>query len=315
MIEFSKEFFQPESRELIVSASTKRLWAVLLDLYAEFARVCKKNDLKFYADSGTMIGALRHNGFIPWDDDIDLLMPRSDYEKLCRIAAEEFSPPYFWQTNQTDPGSCRGHAQFRNSFTTGILKGDMVDGKPVYSFNQGIFIDVFPLDNVPDDRKERNEFCGQIQRYKNLVYKIRNLTMLSHRMTLREWLHPFRMLRSIQGMWFRFIGLITKQDYLTRLYDEMEKFSQKYNKVETECWAPVMFRPKRKDGEFYKRRWFESVEDIPFEMLTMPIPKCADEILRGQYGDWHVHVIGGSAHGGMLIDVDRPYTYYLEKKG
>lgn len=313
MIEIPKEFFQPEAKELIVSASTKRLWAVLLDLYVEFARVCKKNGLRFYADSGTMIGALRHNGFIPWDDDIDLLMPRSDYEKLCQIAANEFAAPYFWQTNQSDPGTCRGHAQFRNSLTTGILKSEMVDGKPTYSFNQGVFIDVFPLDNVPNDKKERDAFCGQIQRYKNYVFKVRSLMMLSHRMVLSDLLHPFKMLRAVQGLWFRFVSLIIKEDYLTRIYDEMEKFSQKYNMVETECWAPVMFRPKRKDREFYKRRWFESVTEVPFEMVSIPLPQSADEILRGQYGDWHVHVVGGAAHGELFIDLDKPYTEYLKK--
>src|SRR3712207_3357568 len=81
-----------------VSAQMKRVWAVELDLLAKFVDVCERHELRYFLDSGTLIGAIRHQGFIPWDDDIDVSMPRKDYDKLWEIAQTEFSYPYFFQT-------------------------------------------------------------------------------------------------------------------------------------------------------------------------------------------------------------------------
>ena len=132
----------------VVSSQMKEVWAIELDLLAEFQRVCKQYDLKYYADAGTLLGAVRHKGFIPWDDDIDIIMTRDEYNKLCRIAMKEFKHPFFFQTNKTDPGSSKGHAQLRNSITTAILGGK----EYVTSHNQGVFIDIFPVDVLPDNR-------------------------------------------------------------------------------------------------------------------------------------------------------------------
>ena len=128
-----------------VTKQMKEVWAVELDMLEKLLSVCKKHDIKIFASGGTMLGAVRHQGFIPWDDDIDMMMFRDDYEKLCKVAQEEFEYPYFFQTEYTDVGSLRGHAQLRNSATTGILAGER---NQKYSFNQGIFLDIFPLDNI-----------------------------------------------------------------------------------------------------------------------------------------------------------------------
>ena len=98
----SSFFLQEERDNYVVSPKMKKIWAVELDLLNEFARVCEENGLKWFAHAGTMLGAVRHKGFIPWDDDIDLIMPREDYERFCRIAPVAFSNPYFFQNEQTD---------------------------------------------------------------------------------------------------------------------------------------------------------------------------------------------------------------------
>ena len=84
--------------------------------------------------------------------------------RLCKVAQEEFEYPYFFQTEYTDVGSLRGHAQLRNSATTGILAGER---NQKYSFNQGIFLDIFPLDNIPDDKRQRENQAKKIRHYKN----------------------------------------------------------------------------------------------------------------------------------------------------
>lgn len=107
-IELPKGFLEEEVRcGYTVTRKMKEVWAVELDLLKEFKRVCNKYDLKYCADGGTLLGAIRHQGFIPWDDDLDIAMLRKDFEKLNEVAPAEFKKPYFWQTEETDKGSAR----------------------------------------------------------------------------------------------------------------------------------------------------------------------------------------------------------------
>ena len=137
-IKLPESFFLEEERDgYLVSAEMKSLWAVQLDLLYELDRVCRKHGIKYILDFGTLLGAIRHKGYIPWDDDIDVSMLREDYDKLLSVASQEFKEPYFLQTEYSDPGSLRPNAQLRNSRTCGILKMDLV---PLHGYNQGIFI-------------------------------------------------------------------------------------------------------------------------------------------------------------------------------
>ena len=96
-------FFREEIRNgFLVTEKMKRIWYTEISLLQELDRVCKKYGLRYFAEYGTLLGAVRHNGFIPWDDDIDVAMLRDDYEKLKKVAAEEFKAPYFFQDSYTD---------------------------------------------------------------------------------------------------------------------------------------------------------------------------------------------------------------------
>lgn len=124
-IKLPKHFLEGETRcGYYISPEMKKVWAIELDLLAEFMRICDIHHLKYWADGGTLLGAVRHKGFIPWDDDIDIIMMRDDFDKLCKFGPQEFKYPYFFQTEETDPGSARGHVQIRNSETTGMLKSE-----------------------------------------------------------------------------------------------------------------------------------------------------------------------------------------------
>ena len=142
-MQLDNEFFKEEERcGFTVSADMKKVWAAQLDLLERFQEVCHRHGLRFFASGGTLLGAIRHKGYIPWDEDIDIMMMREDYEKLLAIAPQEFTAPYFFQTAWNDKQYSRGHAQLRNSNTTAVL-ADEADRH--YPFNQGIFIDIFPL--------------------------------------------------------------------------------------------------------------------------------------------------------------------------
>ena len=91
-----------------VPAKTRRLWAVQLDLLQVFKEFCNAHQLRYYLWSGTLLGAVRHQGFIPWDDDVDVVMPRRDYETFKQLAVSELSAPYTLHTNENDSGIFRG---------------------------------------------------------------------------------------------------------------------------------------------------------------------------------------------------------------
>ena len=96
-------FWEAEERDgFLVTAERKAVWAVELRLLAQLDAVCRRYGLAYFAGGGTMLGAVRHGGFIPWDDDIDLFMLRRDYDRLLALGGAAFSPPYFLQTAYND---------------------------------------------------------------------------------------------------------------------------------------------------------------------------------------------------------------------
>lgn len=86
----------------IVTKELKAVWNVELDLLDRFLKFCADNNLKCWVDGGTMLGAVRHKGFIPWDDDVDMVMPRADYDRMIELAPKYFNYPYFLQSAYSD---------------------------------------------------------------------------------------------------------------------------------------------------------------------------------------------------------------------
>ena len=282
-----------------VTAKMKKVWAVELDLLSEFQRVAKKYDIKYIANGGTMLGAVRHGGFIPWDDDIDLMMMRDEYDKLCEIAPKEFHHPYFFQTEYTDPGVLRCHAQLRNSETTAILN-DEKNGH--FHFNQGIFIDIFPLDAVPDDNHLFESTSVVAMRYFNHMDRLASISV-HYKKDNFSWKHFIKaFLHAIGNPFF---------SYLTRYYfKKYEKICKRFNGIRTQkislyCWGYKYKKLHR------SRKDHEETIMMPYEFLEVPVCKNYDHALTEIFGDWHKFVIGSSIHGNVFFDTEKPYTKYI----
>lgn len=295
-LQFPAGFFDEEIRDgFFVTPERKKIWAVELDLLNEFIRVCKKHNIKYFVDGGTMLGAVRHGGFIPWDDDVDIIMTREEYQKLEQVAPKEFEFPYFWQTETTDPGSLRGHAQLRNSLTTGIL---CMEFRRKFKFNQGIFIDVFPMDYVPDNKQERqlffNELFSQREKAKKYAY-----------LTSRYRDEGEGIIRDIVHY------VLSRITTSNKAYKDFEQLMMRYDTTPTNTVSKLFFK-ETLDNIVWQSKWFEQSVEFPFEMLSVSVPVCYDEIMTHFFGDWRTPVVQQSTHGGVIFDVDIPYQYYLQ---
>lgn len=276
-IDLPEDYLKEEMRDgFLVDEKRKQVWAVELDLFSKFVTICSKYKLKYYADAGTLLGAVRHNGFIPWDDDMDFVMFRDDYDKLCQVGEKEFNYPYCFQTENADFGSIRGHIQIRNSCTTGILLKDI--GKN-HKVNQGIFIDIFPIDNLPC-ASERKDFWRELYRLRDKGKKYIDENETADRKVFAQYCMDF------------------------------ENCVKKYAGIKASKVALLSYEINNKVGNRFMKDYEASVE-LPFEFVKMRIPAGYRNILRIIYGSWSKPQMISTDHKDVLFDADKPYYEYL----
>lgn len=300
-IELPEGFLEEEIRYgYTVSKDMKAVWAVELDLLAEFQRVCDKYNIEYFADGGTMLGAVRHNGYIPWDDDIDVMMMRDQYEILCDVADDEFKFPYFFQTEYSDPTSLRGHAQLRNSVTTGILEADREGIRP---FNQGIFIDIFPIDAVPEDEEALNIKITKIEKYLTRARRFANIT---DRYTPTPNTRPIKkIVKRVAHLVFS--GPLKNTLDYDKWYEKYEEECKLYNEEKTLKVAKFFCIPFCRGQIWYREDFSDSIR-MPFEMMEINVPIGYKRIMDIFFGDdWETPKMIPTVHSEVLFD---PYNSY-----
>lgn len=284
-------FFEEEERcGFFVTEKRKKIWAIELDLFLKFAEVCKKHNLTFWGDGGTLLGAVRHNGFIPWDDDMDIIMHREDYNKLMIIGPKEFCEPYFLQTPHTDPNYGYSFAKLRNSNTTCMptvfAKAD---------FNHGIHIDIFPLDEINLDtfEQEKAKITEHIMKCSSFM-KRNSVDLLNE-----------RQLENYHKYW---------TENPAQEYDAIHCIASNPAYKGSGHVANCTVTSLKSSAQIWKKDWFEETVMHRFEMIEIPMPYMIDERLKAQYGNYmQFPPIEERSrwHPDVLWDPNKSYKEYI----
>lgn len=244
------------------SATLRNLQMVELELLIEVDRICRKCNIRYNIIAGTLLGAIRHGGFIPWDDDADVAMLRPEYEKFRKACATELDTTRFYFQDCRDTKGYRwGYGKLRRKET--VFTREFQEHMP---YEQGVFIDVFPLDGTPDN------------------YFLRCIHSI-HCFCIRKilWSAVGRKAdqRILMRMWYSLLYKIP-ECVVFSLYDKLIK---KSNRKETRMVRILMFPTPTKDFGYY-RRWYEDSTEIVFENFQFSGIKDYQGYLTFKFGDY-----------------------------
>lgn len=262
------------------------------EILKEFINACDKLNLRYYLVCGSALGAVKYKGFIPWDDDIDVALPREDYEIFCEKAQSLLPSHLFLQNHKTDPYYPLIFSKIRNSNTAFFEKPYART-----NINQGVYIDVFPLDGYPDDLKLRDRLEKEKHRY-----VLKRLCCLD---VPRTW--KTALLVTCQKL----CGVHRNP---AKFVEDLEKHIKKYSTKGSAVWCnhgnwqgKLEYAPYVQYGDGV---WAE------FEGLRVRIPEKYDEYLTQKYGDWRSdppknEMVGHHYH--YICDTQRSYKCYIEE--
>ncbi len=275
--------------DYFVSSKMKRIWGVIYDLLVQFDSICRKHNLNYVLSYGALLGVIRHDGFIPWDDDLDVCMPRDDYERFLMVAPFELSAPYFLQIPGEDNGYYFSFAKLRNSNTSGISLPFIYE-----KFNQGLGLDIFVLDNCNLSTSE-----DDFETVKKLA--------LENSANMR------RSLRYPTKSDMDRIDSFPKRDPQIVL-NEMLAVMTNYNNTESDYCVNLSTTVYPVKKMIYE--WKDILDTIDKEMYgrMFKIPRNYDEILKITYGDYMQFPSlekRGVWHSTTLLNPDIPYKELL----
>ncbi len=291
MLSFEENFFQAEIREgFQVDATMKTVWAAELEVLSEIAKVCERHGLTWYMAFGSLLGVIRHQGFIPWDDDMDIWLKREDYLQLLTYLPEELPKGYMVRSPLLESWYPEYHSSVVNSDSISIEPEHL---KQFHGCPFMVGIDVFPLDFLEEGEEDslrihlfqvarqaalmvkNGEHNEKLHEILNILEKQCNVTI--DRSGMCAALSDDAQNELTAGLW----GLANEI--------VMWGSGKKTNKLS-------MYLDYLKYGKCYEAEWFERMEWMPFEGFMVPVPGEYDKILRVIYGDYSVCVRNTTLH-------------------
>lgn len=242
------------------------------ELLKKLDQVCRENGLRYVAIHGTLLGAVRHQGFIPWDDDVDIAMPRQDYDRLLELSAQVFPEPYFLQTPANDDNVFYGgYAKLRRSGTAAIEPQHR--GRKCH---QGIWIDIFPLDFCPEDGKKQKWLQRRIRFWQRL---------LMAKLYIPGCGMPADVNPKVLGFYYLLARCLRRRWIRHRLEQLFRSSGESGILTIFACYYRGMG-----NRNFYPASLFNSLTEVPFEDFQIPIPQNYDEILSERYGSSYMEL-------------------------
>ena len=263
----------------------KHLQECELIIAKEIKRICDNYGIKYFMVGGTLLGAIRHQGFILWDDDIDFGMERSEYEKFCKICKTDLKEEFVLQTWNTDEN-------YPFSFGKIRLRGTSVQESfaPRDEENNGIFVDIFPYDNVPDDEKARRRHAYAYFLYKRMLW------------TKKGYGKNIKKEGFIKCIKYKVFNWAVSILSYNKIKDKFSKVLNQYNDNNTKKLVFDGIYSYEKNS--IERLWMSSVREYQFEDTMFMSFEDYDGYLRHMFNNYMQLPPEKDRHNHDILDVD-----------
>ena len=280
-MKFDKSFFEAEVRDgFYVTSEMKQVWAAQLEVLNDVDNACRENGIQYFAEWGTLLGAVRHHGFIPWDDDMDICMKRPDYNRFLEIA-EKIMPSNYKIYN------LKSHNNDGNMVSriinTDQISYDAEKLKKYHGVPYVIGLDIFPLDYISDNKEDdelQSNVIVMISSIMNVIKSIQDNNVQLDEENLTQINMQLSQVENICG-----VTINREDDIVQQLNILIDRMCGIYRENEAEYITIMLLWVGGKNYRFPKKYYDKAIR-IPFENTTIPVPYAYDSILKKKYGDY-----------------------------